>query len=73
VHDPSSLLWSLPERRSRVERLTTPSRKEMSTLGRIYQFLSDKCRCPTHGLVSTGPLKNGHEEVVQLCINELTI
>jgi hypothetical protein len=27
VHDRSSLLWSLPKRRSRVERLTTPSRK----------------------------------------------
>jgi hypothetical protein len=73
VHDRLSFLCSLPERRSKIERLTTPSRKEMLISGRIYQFLFDKCRCPTHELVSSGPLKNTNEEVGQLCINELTV
>jgi hypothetical protein len=41
--------------------------------GRIYQFLFDKCRCPTHEVVSSGPLKDTNEEVGQLSINELTV
>jgi hypothetical protein len=39
----------------------------------IYQVLSEKCRCPTHELISSGPLKNTNEEVGQLCINEHTV